>query len=444
MRPVRRLWQCTTAWKVELAWWLGELEPDAVPVPNPAEVDSIHWFTPAEMAVMPELLESNREFLELVERGEIRLEAWPQTANVNTRMSPEYIIYTDESEKKGRFYSNFYGGVLVRSPDLHPVIVRLEACKTRLNLHGEVKWQKVTENYREKYATLMGAFFDEVEAGRVKVRVMFTQNQYIPTDLSSEQRRAAYHLLYYQFIKHAFGLRFAGGGSQPIMVRLNMDQLPDNREQNAQFKAYLLGLNRNSAFRVSRIRFRADQIAEVRSHDHVLLQCLDVVLGAMAFRLNDKHKEKPPGQARRGSRTIAKEKLYRLIRTRICSLYPNFNIGETTGKAGNWANLWLHSYRHWKFVPAEHEGIEPHEVQKITPRSLCLAASPKWNLGLREQQGLLDYRPSPGKCQSGSWAVWPEVLVWSQLAATDVFAEASYFAPFSPSSNSRAAVAIRP
>jgi hypothetical protein len=270
-------------------------------------------------------------------------------------MSLEYVIYTDESEKRGIFYSNFYGGALVRSPDLQPAIARLEQEKARLNLHREVKWQRVTENYLEKYIALMDCFFDEVAAGRIKVRVMFTQNQFIPTGLSPEQRRAEYHLLYYQFIKHAFGLRYSGIVGQEILVRLNMDQLPDNREQNAQFKAYLLGLNRNSNFRNAGIRFQADQIAEVESHDHVLLQCLDVVLGAMAFRLNDKHKEKPPGNRRRGKRTIAKERLYKHIRTRICQLYPNFNIGETTGKGGDWANLWLHPYRHWKFVPAEHE-----------------------------------------------------------------------------------------
>ncbi len=150
---------------------------------------------------------------------------------------------------------------------------------------------------------------------------------------------------------------------QEIQVRLNMDQLPDNREQNAQFKAYLLELNSNTTFRGAGIRFRDDQIAEVKSHDHVLLQCLDVVLGAMAFRLNDKHKETPPGQDRRGRRTIAKERLYKHIRARICQLYPKFNIGETTGKGGDWANLWLHPYRHWKFVPAEHE-IDPTRTKK--------------------------------------------------------------------------------
>ncbi len=73
IRPSRRLWQCVTAWKVHLAWWLAEMDPAAVPVPNPREVESIHWLTPREMANLPELLDSNREFLDLIERGEIHL-----------------------------------------------------------------------------------------------------------------------------------------------------------------------------------------------------------------------------------------------------------------------------------------------------------------------------------------------------------------------------------
>ncbi len=63
VRPLRRLWQCVTAWKVELSWWLVEIAADATPVPNPAEVESVHWLTPAEMSQLPDLLASNREFL---------------------------------------------------------------------------------------------------------------------------------------------------------------------------------------------------------------------------------------------------------------------------------------------------------------------------------------------------------------------------------------------
>ena len=69
IRPVRRVWHCVTAWKVELGWWLAEMDADAVPRANPAEVESFHWVTPAEMARLPGLLESNRVFLEIWDKG---------------------------------------------------------------------------------------------------------------------------------------------------------------------------------------------------------------------------------------------------------------------------------------------------------------------------------------------------------------------------------------
>lgn len=86
--------------------------------------------------------------------------------------------------------------------------------------------------------------------------------------------------------------------------------------------------------------------------DHDILQCLDVVLGSIQFRLNDKHKEIPLGAKRRGKRTIAKEKLYKHINGRIREIYPGFNIGISTGVKGDKSNRWKHPYRHWLFLPA--------------------------------------------------------------------------------------------
>jgi len=76
-RPLRRLWRCVTPWKVELAWWLAELSAGSVPTANPREVESVHWLIPQEMAQLADLLESNREFLELLARGKIALECLP-------------------------------------------------------------------------------------------------------------------------------------------------------------------------------------------------------------------------------------------------------------------------------------------------------------------------------------------------------------------------------
>lgn len=72
VRPARRLWECTTAWQVHLAWWRCELLADTL-IPYETEVASIHWHTPGDLARLPGLLESNQRFLLALASGEISL-----------------------------------------------------------------------------------------------------------------------------------------------------------------------------------------------------------------------------------------------------------------------------------------------------------------------------------------------------------------------------------
>jgi hypothetical protein len=267
----------------------------------------------------------------------------------------EYIVYADESVESGAYFSNFYAGLLVRSVDLPEVLDRLKKAKEDLHLGGKVKWEKVTPQYLEKYVALMGVFFDLVERDLVKVRVMFSHRVNVPVGLEEEQKANTYYLLYYQFLKHSFGLQYSSDGRETVSVRFYLDQRSGTRERKAQFKSFISSLTQLPEFRTARIRFPADQIAEVSIENHDLLQCLDVVLGAMQFRLNDWHLKIPPGQKRRALRTVAKEKLYRMILGRVRGIYPGFNIGESTGLKGNIANRWRHRYRHWKFVPSEKQ-----------------------------------------------------------------------------------------
>ena len=263
----------------------------------------------------------------------------------------EHILFCDESDRDGAYFSNFYGGLLVGASQYQPVTQRLNDLKRQQNLLGEVKWQKVTQQYLSKYEVLVNGFFDEIAAGNAKVRIMFRQNAMQPVGVTNEQRELGYWLLYYQFVKHGFDfarMPVAEGGAH---LRIYFDRFPDTGEQAARFKGFIEALDQSRGFRKVGLKVRKEDITEVDSHDHVLLQCLDVVLGAMCFRLNDKHLAKPPGAAQRGSRTVAKEKLYRLINRRICAMRPHFNIGITTG--GGPDNRWQLPYAHWLFVPAE-------------------------------------------------------------------------------------------
>jgi len=265
-------------------------------------------------------------------------------------MANEYIIYADESVDRGEYYSNFYGGLLVKSKDLEPVRRSLLNLKRKQNLMAEIKWSKVTSQYLDKYMALMEVFFRQLGRNRIKIRIMFSQNIHIPLGLDAYHHENKYHILYYMFIKHAFGLRYSNNTNQYINTRIYLDKMPDTKERNARFKAYLVSLGKSTEFRNAKIIIKEDQIAEIRSHDHVLLQCLDIVLGSMQFRLNNKHLVKTPGKRTRGSKTIAKEKLYKFILGKIREVYPNFNIGISTSLKGDPANAWRMPYRHWRFV----------------------------------------------------------------------------------------------
>lgn len=78
---------------------------------------------------------------------------------------------------------------------------------------------------------------------------------------------------------------------------------------------------------------------------------MDVILGAMNFKLNNMDKEKQIDTNKRGKRTIAKEKLYKDILKNIRKIYPNFNIGISTSARGDYSNNWKDPYRHWCFKP---------------------------------------------------------------------------------------------
>lgn len=263
-------------------------------------------------------------------------------------MAAEYIIYSDESVSKGAAFSNFYGGALLRSRDIDNVRKQISDAKRSLNLYGEIKWQKVTANYLEKYVALMDLFFDLIAQDIIKIRIMFTQNIRVAANLTKEHRDQEYFILYYMFIKNAFGLIYCG--ERPVRVRLLLDQMPANREQRERFRGYVSGLSSNADFRNARITIRAEDIVDVVSHDHDILQCLDVILGSINFRLNNLHLIIPPGKKRRAKKTRAKETLYKRMNKRMCQIRPHFNIGITTGSDGDRANRWQHSYRHWLFI----------------------------------------------------------------------------------------------
>ncbi len=266
-----------------------------------------------------------------------------------------YYIWLDESDKEGTFYSNFYGGILVNSKNLPKV---LEMSEGFIREHGmqeeEIKWQKVNKYNFERYKELVDFIFDLLGNGYAKIRIFFRHNQFKPIGLTNEQKRKSYSLLYYQFIKHAFGLEFSNKSDKDIFIKILLDDMPLKGDDANEFKEHLFNLNKDKGFMAARIKIRKEDIIEVDSSKHILLQFLDLILGAMCFRLNDKHKIKDPITGKYGIRTNLKKKLYMHINKKIREIHPGFNIGVSTSIT-KMEDRWLYPYSHWSFKPNQFE-----------------------------------------------------------------------------------------
>lgn len=212
----------------------------------------------------------------------------------------EYLIYCDESLSKGQFFSHFYGGALVRSKDYIEVKEALDARKEELNLLGEIKWTKVSTNYLDKYKEMMDLYFRFIKEGKIKIRIMFQAAMH---EIEEHSDADKYHILYYQFIKHAFGLPYRDEYvDDDVNLKLLFDMIPDTNQQNDDFKAHICYLQELQQFKKTKAK------EALFNHILALIQESD---GVKVFRIEE-------------------------------STMPD------TAKC-----RWRTPYRHWKFIPAK-------------------------------------------------------------------------------------------
>lgn len=170
----------------------------------------------------------------------------------------EYIN-SDETISRGEYFSDFFGGVLVRSRDIYEVTTAIEAKKQELNLLGEIKWVKVSVNYLEKYKEMMDLFFSFIKQDKLKLRIMFRDTNQVPSNLDHDHIANRYKLLYYQFIKHSFGLiHHCDNPKEDTYLKLYFDKLPISTEENDAFKAHIGFLQNLRAFKKAKIKIRPD------------------------------------------------------------------------------------------------------------------------------------------------------------------------------------------
>lgn len=234
----------------------------------------------------------------------------------------------------------------------HEVIDRMRLVVAEAGIKDEIKWQKVNEYHYAKYLRVVDELFDLMQEGKLRIRIFFRHNQFTAARLTPEERKADYQMLYYQFIKFAFGLPYADKNELDSLT-IFIDEIPLRQSERDEFISHIRSLSNDPVLRSKGLAIADDGIVEVNSKQHLPLQFMDVILGAICFKLTEKDKLKVEGENKLGKRTLLKLKLYKHISSRIREIYPNFNIGVTTPIRVP-SDSWTQVYRHWSFIPKYH------------------------------------------------------------------------------------------
>jgi hypothetical protein len=253
---------------------------------------------------------------------------------------------------------------MVRSSDREAIENELLSLKSQLGLAGEIKWTRVRPFNWERVALVLDRFFDFVEADRLKLRYMWLDQLFgNPAALNDFHREFGYYILYYFFLVFCFGLPWHDL-PEPVQVEFFPDTLPDQPEKRRSFRNFLLWCHGARRFR-ERSPFRIISVGDVDSKSHLLLQCVDVIIGAVGFRLNKLH-EIRQHDGRRGEGTKVKELLYKRIVARIGRIdmaqrgRRAFGVGVNTS-TGTFENCWRLRFRQWNF--RRPDGFNPDWVR---------------------------------------------------------------------------------
>lgn len=240
-----------------------------------------------------------------------------------------YVIVCDESTRHGLNYSYFYGGAIVKESNYQKINSVLSLYSASKGL-GEVKRTKITlTNYRN-YIELLDLFFTYVKSSEIKARVMFSKNEEL--EILAKPVDETYCKFYYLFLRYAFSIYYA---KSDLSLRLIFDDLPETKKACNKLKTYLVNNLNNVAIKGgNKVKLVADDIEEVDSKKHMILQCMDVIMGLVDFHLN------ATKEGRESKRGQARSYVWKYVLTKINEIHDGFTLTETT--------MPIYSYKGWK------------------------------------------------------------------------------------------------
>lgn len=219
-------------------------------------------------------------------------------------MMNKYNLYCDESthlENDGMPYM-LLGYVCVPYHQLGWHKQQIEEIKEKHHFYGEIKWSKVSKSQHLFYQDIIDYFF----ASDLAFRAIVVKKDQIVSGFEGENYDSFYYRMYYQLIHH----------------KLDMTK---------RYNIYLDIKDNLSAKKVGKLKDILQtqygvihNLQNIRSHESVLMQVSDLLMGAINYHLRGDNK------------VIAKNKIIQRIQS-----HANHTLSQSTAKNEDKMNLFF-------------------------------------------------------------------------------------------------------
>lgn len=266
-----------------------------------------------------------------------------------------FAIYADEAwthEKPLNRYHFFFGGLLGASSDMQDLELRLKALQNKYNDRREIKWSNLSKRNYNLYIDFIDCFKDFVSSKNIKYRQMFKDRSFHYIAHPSNDSLEGQYKLYYQFLKHSFGLKHIPNIGCSICIYLDHHSNHAHQRALQEFTNSLPKLLNRHDMRI--------QISFINSRQSRALQLCDLLMGAAGYYGNKLHDRRVIGK--RGMNASQKIKLafckyvYNCLKEidRVDRGSGAFNWFESTGTNSSPLNHFNHKIRIWKFIPSNY------------------------------------------------------------------------------------------
>lgn len=269
-------------------------------------------------------------------------------------MVTKYQIFADEAwthQHPPNRYHTFFGGIFGKesaTDRLSSELLKIRSASKFKN--QEVKWSTLSPANFDFYKSLVDCIFLHISKGDIKYRQMFLDRAYQYDGPKDSSELDVQYKLYYQFIKHTFGIQYLSGHDIEILIRLDGHSSQKHKDNLQKF------VEEDIPNKISRNDISLN-VTYIDSRKHINLQVCDVLMGSAGYYGNKYFLRREAKQRGMTEKQKIKFELAKYIYNKLRSIDANdrgskaFNWFESTGIDGDLQNNLNHKMRIWKFIP---------------------------------------------------------------------------------------------